>query len=63
MNRHLRAFKVITLLHALYILADSWRQIWREELRCSFINAFFLFQLGGLIFLSTIICNTQIITC
>ena len=23
---------------ARYILADAWRQIWREELVCSFIN-------------------------
>ena len=42
-NRRLLAFEVITLLHARYILADGWRQIWREELLC--INAFFHFNL------------------
>ena len=25
---------------ARYILADAWRQIWREELLCSLMNAF-----------------------
>ena len=37
-------------LHA-YILADAWRQswreelLWRQELLCSFINAFLYFNL------------------
>jgi len=26
-------------------LADAWRQIWRKELLCSFINAFLYFNL------------------
>ena len=37
------------------ILADAWRQIWREELLCSFINA--VLQLGGLIHFRHVICN------
>ena len=33
-------------LHVIFwILADAWRQIWREELLCSFINASLYFNL------------------
>ena len=37
---------------ARFTLADAWRQIWRKELLCRFINAFLYFNLVAWCFLS-----------
>ena len=54
---------------ARYILADVWRQIWREDqialagrIALQFYQQLLVLQLGGLNFLKHVICHKQIIT-